>query len=72
MIIAAVSEQQFRPGDKVQYDGAGPIMEVVSVSGGLCYCTWVDEAGQEQHGTYESRKLTRGFADSKPTPLLEN
>lgn len=53
-----MGEGRFRAGDCVQYLGAGPLMHVLSASGSLCYCNWVDAAGQLQQGTFEERYLT--------------
>ena len=53
-----MNEARFRTGDCVQYRGGGPLMHVLSASGSLCYCNWVDPSGQLQQGTFEERNLT--------------
>ena len=63
-----MTEPQFKRGDHVQYDGAGPVMQVVLMSGSLCYCRWLDATGQEQHGTFDCNKLNAWTAPAPRPP----
>lgn len=56
----------FRKGDRVQYKGAGPVMHVITISGDLCYCNWVDGFGGLQQATFEQRNLTPANAGPAP------
>ena len=53
-----MNEARLRTGDCVQYRGGGPLMHVLTASGSLCYCNWVDASGQLQRGTFEECNLT--------------
>ena len=56
----------FRKGDRVQYQGDGPVMHVITISGDLCYCNWVDDFGRLHQATFEQRNLTQ--PDGEPSP----
>lgn len=60
----------FKRGDSVQYRGGGPVMHVISASGNLCYCHWVDGFGALQQGTFEQRNLVHASApEAGPAPM---
>lgn len=64
-----MTDAVFRRGDSVRYRGGGPVMHVISATGHLCYCHWVDAFGALQQGTFEQRNLVHSApADPAPAP----
>jgi len=49
---------QFKPGDRVQEQGEGPVMTVVELRHGLAVCQWIDEHGGVDHKAIALADLT--------------
>lgn len=65
-----MTDVQFKPGDLVQYRRGGPVMRVIAAAEHLCYCSWLDEFGKLQHGTFEEGNLSHSEGrDSRPASL---
>lgn len=55
----------------MQYRSEGPVMHVISASGQLCYCHWVDTFGILQQGTFDRRNLVHARPVDPPAPARE-
>lgn len=65
-------EQRIETGHRVRLRTGGPVMEVLATSETMAYCSWMQDGGRVQQGTFDKRSLRRVEADasSDGTPSL--
>lgn len=64
-------EHSIETGHRVRLQAGGPVMQVLATSETMAYCSWTEDGGRLQQGTFDKRSLRRveaGASDGTRSP----